>query len=381
MKPSPISRINIAFFVVLSLLAHIAGARLISRYGDFDFTLPISADRIISLDLKSEFTGPGAATASKPSASPTLWQVTPSPEPDSDSSCVSNASYPATPFTDETKQPAIPVVEKRESENPADPLKSSPAEHDITQDKSWKIPAKPKIVPPHRKVSEFLSAYKEKLSYQISLYGVPIGSALLEATNNKGELRIVSTARSNDAFSVIYLVDNRTETRIISGNYIMTTIRQNEGSYKSDTGFTLMIPEKKVFWADRIRRRYREYTVKDADALDIITGIYFIRKQPIEVGKSIILKLFDSSSYAPTPIEVLRRETIILAGEREVETLVIHPLLKTEGFFRRTGDIMIWLTDDENRVPVRLETTIPLGKISVDLVSAEVVQREDDTSR
>jgi hypothetical protein len=221
-------------------------------------------------------------------------------------------------------------------------------------------------------VSEFFSAQREKLTYQITLFGVPVGSAMLEATNKNGELRIVSKARSNDAFSTIYPVDNITETRMIGGNYILTTIRRNEGSHKSDTGFTLMLPEKKVFWADRIRKRFKEYPVQDAEVLDIITGIYFIRKQPLEVGRNVELKLFDSNEYASTPVEVLRRETVVLEGGRQVATLVIHPLLKTDGFFSRSGEVMVWLTDDEFKVPVRLETTIPLGPISVDLVSAEV---------
>lgn len=50
---------------------------------------------------------------------------------------------------------------------------------------------------------------------------------------------------------------------------------------------------------------------------------------------------------------------------------MLHPLFKTAGFFRRTGDIMIWLTDDKFRVPVRIETFITLGKVTAELISAD----------
>ena len=50
---------------------------------------------------------------------------------------------------------------------------------------------------------------------------------------------------------------------------------------------------------------------------------------------------------------------------------MVKPNLKTDGIFKRTGELTIWLTDDDKKVPVRLETTIPLGKITAELVSAE----------
>jgi len=36
--------------------------------------------------------------------------------------------------------------------------------------------------------------------------------------------------------------------------------------------------------------------------------------------------------------------------------------------------MLIWLTNDANRVPVRLETSTPVGKVTVELVSAEAQQ-------
>jgi hypothetical protein len=33
--------------------------------------------------------------------------------------------------------------------------------------------------------------------------------------------------------------------------------------------------------------------------------------------------------------------------------------------------MMIWLTNDEDKVPVKMETTTPFGKVTVELISAE----------
>ncbi len=39
--------------------------------------------------------------------------------------------------------------------------------------------------------------------------------------------------------------------------------------------------------------------------------------------------------------------------------------------------MLIWLTNDENKVPVRVETTTPFGTVAVELVSAETTPREE----
>jgi hypothetical protein len=226
---------------------------------------------------------------------------------------------------------------------------------------------------PIRTNEEFVRTRKEELSYQLRLHGLPVGNARVVATNRDGELRISTAVSSNAAISLIYPIDNATETRIFGGRYIMTTIRQHEGTYKNDVGFTLCLGEKNVFWADRLRNRYSNEPLPTDQAMDLITAFYFLRNQPLEVGTTVVLPIYDSNSYAPTEVTVLRRERVTLPGFRDVETLVIQPRLLTDGIFRRTGDLFIWLTDDAARVPVKMETSVsPLGTITVELVSAEV---------
>jgi hypothetical protein len=224
---------------------------------------------------------------------------------------------------------------------------------------------------PVRTAGEFLATKREKLTYRIILLKVPVGTAVIEATNNDGEFQITAKITSNEVISTFFPVDDFVETRMIKGNYLLTKVRQKEGSYKGDFGFTLMLREHKAFWVDRLRNRYDYQPLPSEDVMDAVSGFYFLRNQNLEVGSSVQLHLFDSNEYSPTTVEVLRRERINLPGSREVNTLVLHPLFKTTGFFRRTGDIMIWLTDDQFRVPVRMEATIPLGRVTAELIAAK----------
>ena len=227
-------------------------------------------------------------------------------------------------------------------------------------------------LPPLRRAGEFLATEREKLSYRISMIGILVGNAELEAMQDKGEVRITLRIQSNSAISSLYPVDDFVETRHIGGNYIITRIRLKEGISRSDKGFTLFLRDKSVFWIDLIKKGSMRETIPNSEVVDILSGLYFLRNRPLQVGTSETLHVYDSDTYAAVPVEVLRRERIALPGFRHIETLVLQPHLKTEGILRRTGDILIWVTDDENRVPVRVETTIALGRVAAELTSSEV---------
>jgi hypothetical protein len=197
-----------------------------------------------------------------------------------------------------------------------------------------------------------------------------VGNLELEAKNENNEVRITLRTRTNAALSSIYPVDDFMETRHIAGNFIITKIRQKEGTFNSDIGFTILLRDKRVFWFDRIRNRYSNETIPNSEVLDTLSSFYYLRNRPLQTGQTELLHIYDGDTYAPVPVEILRQEEVRLRNFKKVDSLVLRHVKQKE-VFRRTGDMMIWLTNDENKVPVKMETTTPLGKVTVELVSAE----------
>ena len=50
---------------------------------------------------------------------------------------------------------------------------------------------------------------------------------------------------------------------------------------------------------------------------------------------------------------------------------MIQPLMKSEGIFESKGNIYIWLTDDERRIPVMVRSKITIGSITALLTGGE----------
>jgi hypothetical protein len=49
------------------------------------------------------------------------------------------------------------------------------------------------------------------------------------------------------------------------------------------------------------------------------------------------------------------------------KTIVVEPLVKEGGLFKSEGRIVIWLSDDERKLPVRVNTKVLIGSIDVEL--------------
>ena len=215
---------------------------------------------------------------------------------------------------------------------------------------------------------------QEKLVYQISLAGMPVGNAQLEATNQQGELRIRTSVSSNSVISAIYPVHNSTDTRLIKGRYLLTRIRQQEGTFKSDTGFNLMYPEQKIFWVDRVKKQFSNEPLESLDTLDFVSGFYFLRRQPLKAGDRLTLRLYDGDTTTVVPITVLRQEQLALPGLRNAATVVVQPQFAQSGFFRNNRDLLFWFTDDQHHLPVRIEATTPIGRVVAELVTSDRTQ-------
>ena len=371
---SPVKKIRtVTIYIGLSVAIHLLILLSIGRFGSYSFAAPVNSVQAVMVDL----TKPQIA----PPARDDLDNPTPSTKDDLAENTIAETSH--TLIKDETAS-APPAILEHE---PIEPKQTESAAIDKNRTETVTRTSKPSTIPPSntlqhiavtpapppplRTAGEFLTSKNEKLSYLVSLRGIPVGNVELEAKNENGEVRITLRTKSNAALSGIYPVDNIIETRHIVGNYIITKIRQHEGTLNSETGFTIFLRDKRVFWVDRLRKRYANETIPTSEVLDTLSSFYYLRNRPLQIGTTEILHIYDGDVYASVPIEILRQEDVRLRNLKKVDSLLLRHIKQKGGIFRRTGDMMIWLTNDENKVPIKMETTTPLGKVTLELVAAE----------
>ena len=171
--------------------------------------------------------------------------------------------------------------------------------------------------------------------------------------------QLVSRVWSNKTFDLIYKVRDYVESNIdVNGIFSRRYVKRlNEGSYSDD---------KEVLYE---QERNKAHLIEDGDykntfdipdcAQDILSALYFVRTMEFSVGDTMAINLFDVDKAYPLKVKVNRREHVeVPAGE--FDCLVVEPFLESEGMFRSEGRIELWLSDDENRIPVLMRTYIAI---------------------
>jgi len=389
---------TLAYCSLLSILVHLLLISSMKMWGSYDFSAPVGQPPSVMVDLAS-LAGPelpAKVPAPEPTSVPAAGTDGPSPEEKIVEHPASGNAGPP-PRADLATAPvaapvAAPVSAPAAPAAPADDEDSArvwtPRRHKPTAaanlpvtpvaKKVWVARAKVRRNPATREtptmlnaVSGALAARYEKLSYLISLRGLPIGNAELESKHENGVTTITLRVQSNALTSSFFHVDNVIETRHIDGKFIMGTIKQQEGDFRSDESFNINLGQQTVSWSDFINHRTLETDLPSDDVLDTLSGIYYLRARPLQLEKTETLHIFDSERYADVPVEVLRREEIRLPNLKKITTLVVRPVQKTAGILRRTGDVFVWLTDDDFKIPVKIVTTIAIGEVTAELISAE----------
>lgn len=100
---------------------------------------------------------------------------------------------------------------------------------------------------------------------------------------------------------------------------------------------------------------------------DLVSGIYALRRLPLEVGKTFEITVSDSGLVYKVPVRVTKRErqSTILG---KVWCFRLEPeVFGTNRLIEQDGSMIIWITDDARRLPVRSQIKVSLGKIEIKL--------------
>lgn len=96
---------------------------------------------------------------------------------------------------------------------------------------------------------------------------------------------------------------------------------------------------------------------------DIVSAFYYVRTLNLGAyskGSIIQLQNFFDRQTHDLGVRILGRQTIEVEAGR-FRCIVIEPLIKEGGLFKSEGRILIWLSDDERKIPVKVSTRIPIG--------------------
>lgn len=213
----------------------------------------------------------------------------------------------------------------------------------------------------------------EQLTYEISWMKIMAGTAVMgvapDGTNGDQPLvRLVTTAQSRPAITKFFPVDNRVES-ILDPTTLLPehlTFKRREGKKKEDIEYTFHQKEGTVI---AVKGGTAETLQIPPDTQDVISCLYYVRSEvSLQPGSSLTMNVHHDKKNHKLQVRVEAIETISGPwGKAEAaRVLVVMPF---QGIFLNEGNIRVWFTNDERRIPIRMKAKVIIGSIVADLVS------------
>jgi len=103
---------------------------------------------------------------------------------------------------------------------------------------------------------------------------------------------------------------------------------------------------------------------------DLISSLYYLRKNfsedNIDIGDFFTINMFYDSKNRELLLKYEGKE-IINTKFGKIECIKLMPVTNRSRIFKGEGSITIWLTNDKNRIPIRVQADLLVGSIKADV--------------
>ena len=214
----------------------------------------------------------------------------------------------------------------------------------------------------------------EKLEYRLHYGFVDAGTATISVQeeieiHGRKTLHVVGEGKSNRFFSFFFKVRDKYESYIdAKGIFPLKFVRRvNEGGFKLSQDYIFNPDTKTVD-----NGKGEEFDVP-VDVQDMISAFYRARVNDYtnaQPGDIFGMETFIDDEIWPAQMKYLGTETI------KVETGTYHclkfaPVVQKGRIFKDEEDLVVWISNDENKIPIQAQAKILVGSVKMDLVSYE----------
>ncbi|MBF4493665.1 DUF3108 domain-containing protein [Flavobacterium sp. JLP] len=143
----------------------------------------------------------------------------------------------------------------------------------------------------------------------------------------------------------------------------------DEGGYTKNQEGIFNQAENRVLVKDYKRKSEKTIIITD-NVQDIISSFYYLRNHPnidkLKSGDAITIDMFFDEEITKFKLKYIGRQDITTKFGT-VSTMVFKPLVQTGRVFKEKESVTLWITDDDNKVPVRIKADLAVGSLKADL--------------
>lgn len=200
----------------------------------------------------------------------------------------------------------------------------------------------------------------------------------LHQVNNRPCYRVDVNGRTTGAFDLVTRVRDTWQSYIDTSTILPQAFNmsQREGKYRKNQKVQFDHAAAKVISKDDEETQELK---APSNLHDVISGYFYLRTLDfgrMREGDLVSVKAFYDNEFYDMRVKYLGRE-VVKTKFGSVNAFKISPMMPNKNdFFEDNDSIRIWVSDDENRVPIKAEVDLALGSIEMDLKKYKGLKKE-----
>jgi hypothetical protein len=188
----------------------------------------------------------------------------------------------------------------------------------------------------------------------------------LERMNGRPVYHITGDGKTNPNYDWIYKVRDRYETFIDTASLLPLKFLRNinEGGYKKYQNIGFNREANSAITTDGV------FKVPNC-VQDVLSSVYYARNidfSKYNVNDRIPFTMFLDNEVYNMYIRYLGKETV-KTRYGKFKAIKFKPLLIKGTIFEGGEKMTVWVSDDANHIPLRIESPIVVGKVKIDMMS------------
>tara|TARA_B100000959_G_C14965527_1_gene617556 strand:+ start:1403 stop:2125 length:723 start_codon:yes stop_codon:yes gene_type:complete len=210
----------------------------------------------------------------------------------------------------------------------------------------------------------------KKLNYQLEFKNIPAGHGYIllkrDSLDNKLVVKLKSEIKTNRLIDYLYKIRNKITIYMDENDLSLIKVinKINEGNYKKNHQALVDIKNMKLI------NNGDEKTINQK-IYSPLSIIFSIREKLFNNEENFYYKTYSNGKQRDINISLIGKERI-KTSFGEFNTIIFNPISNDkQSIFKNSGDMKIWYTDDDKKLPIKIEIKIKYGSIMLLLDSIE----------
>ena len=219
----------------------------------------------------------------------------------------------------------------------------------------------------------FSTLNAEIFIYKTKFRSIRAGKTSISIIPSNEKTSIIKMKSHSTKFiDLIHKLRYNTSMLINNHNYSLITINKNiqQGDYMDYSNSTVDYNTSKIYYQKTDKDQPIAIPFKN-DIYDPFALIFYLRKLNLQIGDILTFQTYSNKKIRTVNLHIAYKETIKTPLKKTPCFVIIPKSNNGKALLKHKGSMKIWISDDEEKLPIKIQETMKYGVLELLLESYE----------